>query len=224
MNASCVLMIRSLFFYFVCASPRYFLSGGISPANAPGKVVKGANKATDTVQSRDQAAKAADAKRAAEAEARKQALAKKQQAAAEAGEKYRLAEERKTQEAAEKKRQLEARALQAAKKQEAQTAVSKAKRGSTISLFGLGQGSAESSGATPDASSPKQKQLNVSAPKGVPTILGWKLNRDGSITGRISGSPNFKQGELITTSQIVRGRIERGSVVQTGSGSSYFLG
>ena len=62
------------------------------------------------------------------------------------------------------------------------------------------------------------------APKGVPTISGWKLNRDGSISGRISGSSNFRDGEQVTTSPIAQGRIESGSTVKTGSGSRYFLG
>ena len=62
------------------------------------------------------------------------------------------------------------------------------------------------------------------APKGVPTLAMWGENRDGSVTGSISNSPNFNDGERITTSPIVTGRIEEGQVVRTGSGSKYFLG
>jgi hypothetical protein len=61
------------------------------------------------------------------------------------------------------------------------------------------------------------------APKGVPTLSGWRLNGDGSISGTIRGSPNFRDGERITTSQIANGRIDSGSVVKTGSGSQYYL-
>jgi len=61
------------------------------------------------------------------------------------------------------------------------------------------------------------------APRGVPTLVSWRKNRDGSITGFISGSPNFSEGERITTSPIASGDISAGQVVRTGSGSSYFL-
>lgn len=64
---------------------------------------------------------------------------------------------------------------------------------------------------------------NKKAPKGVPSLSGWKENRDGSVSGLISGSPNFNEGERITTSPIQSGRLEDGQVVQTGSGSKYFL-
>jgi hypothetical protein len=63
-----------------------------------------------------------------------------------------------------------------------------------------------------------------SAPRGVPTISNWRKNRDGSITGKISGSSNFSQGETVTTSPIASGKIDGGEIVKTGSGSRYFLG
>ena len=62
-----------------------------------------------------------------------------------------------------------------------------------------------------------------SAPPGVPKMAKWRKNRDGSVTGFISGSRNFDEGEKITTSPIVKGDIANGSLVQTGSGSKYFL-
>ncbi len=61
------------------------------------------------------------------------------------------------------------------------------------------------------------------APRGVPTLKNWKRNGSSSISGIISGSPNFSDGEKITTSPIVKGSIKSGEVVKTGSGSSYFL-
>ena len=70
---------------------------------------------------------------------------------------------------------------------------------------------------------PKRAPPPKKAPKGVPSIARWKKNRDGSITGFISGSPNFTEGERITTSPIVKGSLNAGEVVQTGSGSKYFL-
>ena len=69
-----------------------------------------------------------------------------------------------------------------------------------------------------------KKTSSPQAPNGVPTISGWRLNGDGSVSGKITGSPNFRNGETVTTSPISKGRIEKGSVVQTGSGSRYFLG
>lgn len=205
-----------------CVVRRYFLSDGGAVAAKPA-----ASKSNDAAKARQLAAKKAEEK--------------KQQLAVQAAEKQRIAEERKAQaeerkriaaekKAAElaKKKELEAKKKQdQAAKAKAQNVVSQAKRGSTISLFGLGQGTDEAKSAPPPVKKSPTVQVQKpksSAPKGVPTISGWKLNGDGSISGRISGSPNFKNGELITTSQIQKGRIEAGSVVQTGSGSRYFLG
>lgn len=61
------------------------------------------------------------------------------------------------------------------------------------------------------------------APRGVPIIKKWRKNFDGSITGFISGSPNFADGAKITTSPISGGPIASGQVVKTGRGSRYFL-
>lgn len=61
------------------------------------------------------------------------------------------------------------------------------------------------------------------APRGVPTVSKWRKNRDGSITGFITGSATFDENEKITTSAIVKGDFSKGSVVQTQSGSKYFL-
>lgn len=61
-------------------------------------------------------------------------------------------------------------------------------------------------------------------PKGVPIMNKFKKNRDGSITGFISGSKNFEDGEQITTSKLAPDQIiEAGNIVQTVSGSKYFL-
>jgi len=62
-----------------------------------------------------------------------------------------------------------------------------------------------------------------SAPKdGIPIISNWERESDGSITGQISNSPNFRNGETITTSP-ARGVARSGKVVVTGSGSKYRL-
>eukprot|EP00559_Dactyliosolen_fragilissimus_P008375 CAMPEP_0184863570 /NCGR_PEP_ID=MMETSP0580-20130426/11670_1 /TAXON_ID=1118495 /ORGANISM="Dactyliosolen fragilissimus" /LENGTH=1088 /DNA_ID=CAMNT_0027361979 /DNA_START=79 /DNA_END=3345 /DNA_ORIENTATION=+ len=56
----------------------------------------------------------------------------------------------------------------------------------------------------------------------VPALSNWKQNKDGSLTGRIAGSPSFKDGEPVTTSPIVS-RAIASTVVETESGSRYYL-
>mmetsp|Transcript_7386 Transcript_7386/g.12533 ORF Transcript_7386/g.12533 Transcript_7386/m.12533 type:complete len:1354 (+) Transcript_7386:318-4379(+) len=166
---------------------------------------------------------AAQAKTAAQEEARQAALAEKQ----------RIAEGKKQAQLEAKKKAEETKAARAAKaklasKPKAEAAPVKS-RSPTISLFGLGGGDDKVAPA-PAPPAPKVTKKQPPAPakkqasRGVPTLSGWKLNGDGSISGSISGSPSFRDGERITTSQIANGRIESGSVVKTGSGSQYFLG
>lgn len=59
-------------------------------------------------------------------------------------------------------------------------------------------------------------------PKNMPILSQWKQNPDGSVTGKVSNSPNFKTGTQITTSPVPKG-AKAGSIVKTGSGSQYFL-
>jgi hypothetical protein len=104
---------------------------------------------------------------------------------------------------------------------EAEEAIKSAKPRSTISLFGLG-----GFGGSSDDDDDKAKAtatVKKTAPRGVPTITKWRKNNDGSVTGNISGSPKFSEGERITTSPIVSGTLAAGEVVITGSGSRYFL-
>jgi len=68
---------------------------------------------------------------------------------------------------------------------------------------------------------------SVVAPKGVPVLKRWKAVKGNSIEGRIYGSNSFKDGISVTTSSI-RGKegstkFVKGIVVQTKSGSKYFL-
>jgi len=153
----------------------------------------------------------AAAKRKAEAEAAKRekaevAARKREEAAALKREKAeaaaRLKKER--EEVAAKKK------LQASKKQAVMKDPRLQKAGSgTISLFGgASAGSTGKSGA----------------PAGVPVISGWKKNGNGSISGTITGSSNFKEGERVTTSKLAAGQVPAsGKVVSTASGSKYFL-
>jgi hypothetical protein len=99
-----------------------------------------------------------------------------------------------------------------------------AARPRTFSLFGLG-------GDGADSRPPSQKEKGsgggkkpaVTAPRGVPTLNRWKKNRDGSVTGFITGSPNFSENEKVTTSPITQGTVKSTETVKTGSGSRYFL-
>jgi len=113
-------------------------------------------------------------------------------------------------------------------------AIEKGKPRATFSLFGLGFGDVDEGlppkkepvRSTPKKNTRKKKTSPKAkvAPKGVPTMNRWKMNRDGSITGIISGSINFNEGERVTTSMITKGIIDQGEIVTTGSGSRYFLG
>eukprot|EP00977_Amphora_coffeiformis_P004059 scaffold806_cov142-Amphora_coffeaeformis.AAC.2 len=73
-------------------------------------------------------------------------------------------------------------------------------------------------GGAPAKKAPAPK----TAPAGVPTLSKWKQNPDGSITGRITGSKNFRPNTEITTSPVKRG-AQAGQTVKTSSGSQYFL-
>lgn len=143
-------------------------------------------------------------KAAIQAEARRKAEEEKKRLAEEAAAK-RQAEAAAKQAAIEEKKRA---AQKQQKKQQAEKAVSSAPRGVTISLFGFGQKNDDT-----DSSS-----ASAAVPGGVPTISRWRQERDGSITGIISGSGAFKNGDPITTSPI-RGKAVGGTVVTTKSGS-----
>lgn len=173
--------------------------------------------------------RAAEAKKVAE-EAKKAKLEAAKQARNEAMEKMKADLEAKKLEAKQKRDALLAAKKEregVASKQKVSTNVdAKAaallvgkKRGSTISLlpktesktapiFGLGS-------SAKDVAPP---------PKGIPIISGFKQNRDGSLTGFISGSKSFKDGEKVTTSKLAPGQtVASGKVVTTVSNSKYFL-
>ena len=102
----------------------------------------------------------------------------------------------------------------------AKDALEQAKPRATISLFGILSGADEEPMPIKTSTATAVRK----APRGVPIINKWKQNKDGSITGLITGSPNFSDNERITTSPIVSGAVSPGNVVTTGSGSKYFLG
>jgi hypothetical protein len=120
--------------------------------------------------------------------------------------------------------------------------------GATISLaslfgsaFGFDTGNTPASSDTDESSSskaasakmPKKREPEkvitsdletaVKPPRGVPVLNNWRRNFNGSITGKVSASKDFEDGELITTSRIATGNIKSGNLVETSSGSKYFL-
>lgn len=102
-------------------------------------------------------------------------------------------------------------------------AVKNAKPRATFSLFGLGFGAVDKDLPKQTAPRPSRPIPPKQAPRGVPTMSRWKKNLDGSVTGIISGSKTFTDGERVTTSQIAKGIFAKGEVITTGSGSRYFL-
>lgn len=72
--------------------------------------------------------------------------------------------------------------------------------------------------------SDNKKSATAAPPAGVPVINKFKQNRDGSVTGFITGSAAFREGERVTTSKLAANQtVESGNVVKTVSGSKYFL-
>lgn len=145
----------------------------------------------------------------AAAEERKRIAAEKQAALAakkQAAEEKRLAAIAKNE---EKRKELEKKKEAAAAAQGVKESLAKAKKGATISLGFFNFGTKE------DDEIPKP---STRAPRGVPTLSKWYQNTDGSVTGQIAGSNNFKDGELITTSPI-KTKPESGVVVLSVSGS-----
>jgi hypothetical protein len=100
---------------------------------------------------------------------------------------------------------------------EVEKTLSKAKRGATISLgiFSFGQNTKDDT--------PKVDSAVPNVPKGVPRLAKWKQNSDGSITGTISESSSFRDGESITTSPLKTKEPLGNSIVVTVSGSRYYL-
>lgn len=56
-----------------------------------------------------------------------------------------------------------------------------------------------------------------------PIIKNWRTNPDGSITGNISNSPDFRNNQEVTTSKIVEKNIKGDQTVTSVSGSKYRL-
>ena len=192
---------------------KYYLAGGNATFRAPDEAKAAANARAEA-RERAAAEKAAAAKKLADDKAAKDREAQAAKTAASAAKADALARQKEATEKAKRDKQAESK--------RATLTVAPLTRSPTISLFGLG-GKEPELASVPPPPRGQQKPAQPIAPKGVPTISGWKLNREGCVSGRISGSSNFRDGEQVTTSPIAQGRIESGSTVKTGSGSKYFL-
>ncbi|GMI52398.1 hypothetical protein ScalyP_jg5283, partial [Parmales sp. scaly parma] len=97
--------------------------------------------------------------------------------------------------------------------------------GVTTSTITKGETTANSVVTTGSGSRPVAKEKVKAAPKGVPTLSRWTCNDDLTVSGFVSNSPNFTDGERITTSALStkENQIKEGAVVVTGSGSKYYL-
>ena len=113
-----------------------------------------------------------------------------------------------------KRKEVEAMARAKAAQQE--NAVQQAKPGGTIRLF-IFFGSEDD-----DEVARAKNDIAAGTPKGVPVLSKWRKNSDGSISGIISGSPAYVDGDPISTSPL-KGEAISGSVVTTQSGSRYVM-
>jgi hypothetical protein len=102
-------------------------------------------------------------------------------------------------------------------------------RSGTFSLFGAPGTQTIAKAPVVEKKAVQKQTIAISAPKKVapvvddiPVISKFKQGADGSITGIVSNSKNFRTGTEITTSPVPRG-AKAGSVVTTSSGSKYRL-
>jgi hypothetical protein len=103
--------------------------------------------------------------------------------------------------------------------QDAMESLKKAQPRQTFSLAALFAGEdAGTDGARRKAVTSRPPQRVEAPPRGVPVITKWRQNSDRSISGFISGSSNFEEGEAVTTSPI-NGEAIAKAVVTTETGS-----
>eukprot|EP00529_Nitzschia_sp_RCC80_P018029 CAMPEP_0113488290 /NCGR_PEP_ID=MMETSP0014_2-20120614/25942_1 /TAXON_ID=2857 /ORGANISM="Nitzschia sp." /LENGTH=832 /DNA_ID=CAMNT_0000382001 /DNA_START=147 /DNA_END=2641 /DNA_ORIENTATION=+ /assembly_acc=CAM_ASM_000159 len=177
-------------------------------------------KQLESKRKEEEARQAAEARKLALEEARKEKLEAQARAIEE---RRRQAEEQRKAREEKLRQQQEASkgsALKVKRQQAAEKSLEQAKSRTTVSLGSLfGFGSGDETGQEP---AKETKNASAKAPKGVPVVTSWTQNNDGSITGKISGSSMFSDGEVVTTSPVPQGATPS-SVVTTSSGSRYFL-
>lgn len=107
-----------------------------------------------------------------------------------------------------------------------------AQKSPTFSLFGSSPKQAAPAAAVTQAVKPKPAPKSSGFSLGgakkpavasdVPVVSNFKQNADGSISGSVSNSKNFRNGTKITTSPVKKG-AKAGEIVTTSSGSKYRL-
>ena len=115
---------------------------------------------------------------------------KRQAALAAAEARMREAEEKreeKRQAASKAAEKREAASRKQAQAKKAASVISEAKPRSTISLGFFNRQSDDGSSSSTAPTGKLPPRTVSSAPRGVPTLSNWRQNRDGSITGLISG-------------------------------------
>jgi hypothetical protein len=123
--------------------------------------------------------------------------------------------EKFAKEAAEK--DVVASSEKARKEAAQQVAINKPRPTISLSSFLYGGGSKEKNIADPSGDGAEAAGAD-DAPAGVPILRNWVQSLDGSITGRLEGSRNFKAGTTVSTSPVSSG-AKGGSVITTASGS-----
>lgn len=108
------------------------------------------------------------------------------------------------------------------------------KKQSSFGFFGASKGSSSSSTITLKSTSSQGGRLNkktstkvpakkpIAKKDNIPILSRFTQNSDGSMTGIVSNSKDFRSGTKITTSPI-KGKAVAGIVVKTSSGSQYRL-
>jgi hypothetical protein len=176
--------------------PKVASGGGFFGLGAPATPKPTASSATSDLESKKKA--------------QEQAAAQRKEAAAAAAEEKRKAAEEKRRQATEaavaKRKEAEEKRNALAKQAEQKPVATQSSQTFSLGFLNFGQDTGTKKVAT--------------ARNGVPTLSKWRQNGDGSISGTISGSPAFREGEFITTSP-VSGNAVGGTYVNTTSGSRY---
>eukprot|EP00529_Nitzschia_sp_RCC80_P016631 CAMPEP_0113484592 /NCGR_PEP_ID=MMETSP0014_2-20120614/24041_1 /TAXON_ID=2857 /ORGANISM="Nitzschia sp." /LENGTH=656 /DNA_ID=CAMNT_0000378199 /DNA_START=480 /DNA_END=2450 /DNA_ORIENTATION=+ /assembly_acc=CAM_ASM_000159 len=108
------------------------------------------------------------------------------------------------------------------KKVESKQPTAPAPTRSTFSIFGSPKPASKTATKKSATKVAAKKKTAAVAKSSTPTLSNWVQNDDGSLTGKVSNSKNYRNGTKITTSPVRKG-VRKGSVVKTGSGSQYKL-
>ena len=139
----------------------------------------------------------------------------------------RIAKQKELKEKAQQKMAEVAAEREAKRLEREQKRLEATKKREALARKPVGSGTQEISPKAAAATSATQNPFQFFGaigrqPSTPPTMKKWRQNRDGTITGLIYESKNFKDGTRITTSPVPRG-AKKGTTVKTGGGSKYSL-